>query len=84
MKKELIEVSVAKELAADALGDPILMMGVNAILNNAPRFNLVSCEDCVHSDNIKCSYGKVWCSKMCRYMNVDGFCSEGDNENEAD
>ena len=84
MKRELIEVSVAKEFATEILGDPIIMMGVNSILNKAPRFNFVLCENCDYSDNIKCSYGKVWCSKMCRYMNVDGFCSEGDNENEAD
>lgn len=84
MKREFVEVNVAKEFAAEALGDPILIMGVNAILNKSPKFNLVFCEECVHSDNIKCSYGKVWCGKMCRYMNVDGFCSEGDNKNETD
>ena len=78
MKRELIEVSVAKEFAMEILGDPIFMLGTNAVLNNAPRFNFVFCENCEHSDDIGCSKGKVWCNKMCRYMNKDGFCSEGE------
>lgn len=80
---ELIEVSAAKEFATETFGDPILMMSVNAVLNNTPRFKLVLCENCVNSDDAKCSYGKVWCGKMCRYMNKNGFCSEGDDENET-
>lgn len=77
MKVELVEVRVAKEFAEEALGDPILMMGVNAVLNNAPRFNITLCEHCCHSDDVGCPKEKVWCDKMCRYMNKDGFCSEG-------
>mgnify|MGYP003294104111 CR=1 FL=1 len=83
MNRELIEVDIAKEFAAEVLGDPILMMGVSAVLNNAPRFNLVYCWRCKCSDNVEYPKGKVWCNKMCRYMNRDGFCSEGDYDNEA-
>lgn len=77
MKMELIEVDVARGYAAEVIGDPILMMGVNSVLNNTPRYNLVLCENCNCHDDVECPRGKVWCNKMCRYMNKDGFCSEG-------
>lgn len=77
MKRELIEVDVARDFATDMLGDPILMMGVNAVLNSAPRFNLVICENCDYHENVEYPKGKIWCNKICRYMNKDGFCSEG-------
>lgn len=83
MKTELIEVSVAKEYASTFLADPIFILGVNAVLNNTPRFNLVFCGNCKCSDDSGCPKKKVWCNKMCRYMNEDGFCSEGDNKNET-
>ena len=35
------------------------------------------CEHCQCSDTISCSSGRVWCSRMMRYMKLDGFCSEG-------
>lgn len=36
-----------------------------------------TCEHCQLSDTISCSSGRVWCSRMCRHMPFDGFCSEG-------
>ena len=35
------------------------------------------CEHCQCSDTISCPAGRVWCSRMMRYMKLDGFCSEG-------
>ena len=40
----------------------------------------VHCKDCTHSDTISCSDGMVWCSRMCRYMKEDGFCSLGERK----
>lgn len=39
---------------------------------------ITRCKNCSHSDTIDCSDGMVWCSRMCRYMKEDGFCSFGD------
>ena len=36
-----------------------------------------TCEHCQLSDTISCPAGRVWCSRMMRYMKLDGFCSEG-------
>lgn len=75
--KELIEASVVKEYVNAAFGDPILMIAVNSALKNVPKTNITYCGECEHSDEIGCSNGKVWCNKMCRYMDKDAFCSEG-------
>ena len=43
------------------------------------------CEHCQCSDTISCPAGRVWCSRMMRYMKLDGFCSEGKEKiNEKD
>ncbi len=38
--------------------------------------SITHCEDCQYHEPCK-PYNKVWCQKMGRYMNPDGFCSEG-------
>jgi hypothetical protein len=38
---------------------------------------IVFCTNCKESDTVSCPNGKVWCDKMCRYMNKNSFCSEG-------
>jgi hypothetical protein len=43
---------------------------------------VVRCRDCARGDNSDCSVGKVWCSRMCRYMNEDGYCSLGERRTE--
>lgn len=35
------------------------------------------CINCVCGDIVKLPNDRVWCNKMCRYMNKDSFCSEG-------
>ena len=39
---------------------------------------VVHCENCNKSDDDVYPAGKVWCHKMCRYMDRDGFCSFGE------
>lgn len=64
---KLIEVKTAKEFADTLYNDPILKMAANAVLDNAPGFELVRCRDCVH-------YG-------CRYGENEYFCSHPDGLN---
>jgi hypothetical protein len=40
------------------------------------------CEQCLCSDKISCPAGRVWCSRMMRYMKLDAFCSEGSKRKE--
>lgn len=37
---------------------------------------VVRCRDCGNSEPCNPPRGRVWCRKLCRYMNEDGYCSE--------
>ena len=43
---------------------------------------VVRCEQCKSNDRTDDDKrrGIVWCKKICRYMKVDGFCSEGERK----
>lgn len=38
---------------------------------------VVICMNCLCGEIVKYPNGKVWCQRMCRYMNKEGFCSDG-------
>ena len=42
---KLVEVQATKEFASTFLGDPILKMAVNAVLNNAPETDAVTVKE---------------------------------------
>ncbi len=79
---KLIEVKQAKEFASTFFNDPILKMAANAVLDNAPGFELVRCKDCrfwVHEfDNVgQCNYAGI------HLDHADyGFCSYGERRTE--
>ena len=59
-------------------------VGIVCDINKPKQTNGVTittrCEHCQCSDTISCTAGRVWCSRMMRYMKLDGFCSEGKNK----
>ena len=79
---KLIEAKLAKEFANTLLGDPILKMEVNAVLDNAPGFDLVRCKECVFcifnssNETFKCKS----MSGMHRTVTPDDFCSYGERK----
>ena len=68
---KLIEAKAAKEFANTFLGDPVLKMAVNAVLNNAPGFELVCCKDCKY---LGITGGEYWCDRT-----LDSFPTDEDN-----
>ena len=71
MMGKLIDVTSARETADVILGDPILKMAVNAVLNNTQGFDLVRCKDCLHRHTRPNCHG--------RPMNF--FCADGERMN---
>lgn len=50
------------------------------IIQKAPTVDaveVVRCGECASHEKEACPKGTVWCKTMCRYMKLDGFCSEG-------
>ena len=47
-------------------------------IGKTPGLEVIHCENCTHGDPEDCPDGRVWCTRMCRYMEFDGFCSFGD------
>lgn len=39
---------------------------------------VVRCENCDKSNDDVWPAGKIWCAKMCRYMDKNGSCSYGE------
>lgn len=72
---KIVEVKTAKEFANTFFGDPVLKMAVNAVLDNAPGFELVRCEYCKSYDK-ECGY----CEEMCRSRNYNDYCSYGERK----
>lgn len=42
--------------------------------------SLVHCEDCGHHSDNGCPDDRVWCRRLSRYMDTDGFCSYGERK----
>lgn len=38
----------------------------------------VLCQNCTHHTTATCPENKVWCRRLSRYMDTDGFCSYGE------
>ena len=80
----VIEVKQAKELADTSFGDPVLTMAVNAVLDKAPKFELVRCKDCKYR-MIDKHHGEDWCSHAfglsCEIYETD-FCSHGERRSD--
>jgi hypothetical protein len=39
---------------------------------------VVRCKDCESQSSNGCPDHRVWCRRLCRYMDSDGFCSDGE------
>ena len=53
------------------------------LMHTVDAVEVVRCKDCQNGADDAWPDGKVWCRKMCRYMNKEGFCSEGVKANDA-
>ena len=42
--------------------------------------DLVLCKECGHGSHVDCPEGRVWCTRMCRYMVFEGYCSYGERK----
>ena len=69
---------------------PMIRMGENPmqvynevlqVLAEAPTVDaveVVRCKDCESHSSNGCPDHRVWCRRLCRYMDSDGFCSDGE------
>lgn len=73
---KLIEAKQAKEFASTFLADKILQAAVNAVVDNAPGFELVRCKDCK-------TYSNGTCWKMRGKMKTGDFCSYGERRTDG-
>jgi hypothetical protein len=73
---KLIEAKQAKEFASTFLADKILQAAVNAVLDNAPGFELVRCKDCKHYMTIHCT-----CDGCC--ISDDWYCADGERRTDG-
>ena len=73
---KLIEAKQAKEFASTFLADKILQAAVNAVVDNAPGFDLVRCKDCKHYKTIQCSCG-------CHFVSDDWYCGDGERRTDG-
>ena len=74
---KLVEVQATKELANAMLPDIFFKMAVNRVLDAAPAFDLVRCEECKNWDREHCSDGQGWCPKVVGYRRGDWYCAGG-------
>ena len=90
-----IEVKTAIDCADTLFGDPILKMGVTAVLNSIPGFELVRCKDCQHwheetgwckfHSHFIDSYGEAchsWEGSEWKMFDANDFCSWGERKEE--
>lgn len=81
-REKLIEI-LSQPIYPHELVDPLEALA-DYLLDNGVTIH-PTCEHCQCSDTISCPAGRVWCSRMMRYMKLDGFCSEGKEKiNEKD
>ena len=73
-REKLIEI-LSQPIYPHELVDPLEALA-DYLLDNGVTIT-TRCEHCQLSDTISCPAGRVWCGRMMRYMNLDGFCSEG-------
>ena len=62
-------------LASKSLADVPTVDAVEVV-----RCEQCKCNDITDNDKRR---GIVWCKKICRYMKVDGFCSEGERRTDG-
>lgn len=70
---KLIEAKQAKEFASTFLADRILQAAVNAVVDNAPGFDLVRCKDCGWYDP-ECEKCNFWSG----VRHPEHYCGEGE------
>lgn len=81
-EKRLIDANRFEKLLQNHRSSYLHKEDVIAALAEQPTVDaaeVIRCEHCAcndRTDNDK-RRGIVWCKKICRYMKVDGFCSEG-------
>ena len=77
---------------ADALMDDAEMDGalyaclggvddVRFLVDSQPTIDAISvvhCQHCEHHSSNGCPDNRVWCRRLSRYMDTDGFCSYGE------
>ena len=68
---------VAKGVECKTLGKVIDMIHAAVEKNGV---DLVLCKDCGHGSHVDCPEGRVWCTRMCRYMVFEGYCSYGERK----
>lgn len=67
---KLIDVTSARETADVILGDPILKMAVNAVLNNTQGFDLVRCKNCKNRGTDLCP---MYSEEIIEWDDGDGY-----------
>ena len=75
---KVVDVKAVNEVAYTMLGDPILKMAVNAVVNSTPTIDLVQCKDCrMYEENREAR--TTFCRRELNhlYAKPDGFCSYG-------
>lgn len=77
---KLIEAKQAKEFASTFLADKILQAAVNAVLDNAPGFELVRCKDCKWWTDYYCRNTN---GASCMVVNGDWFCAAGERRTDG-
>lgn len=77
---KLIEANQAKEFASTFLADKILQAAVNAVVDNAPGFELVRCKDCKHYSR-DAMFGGGYCYGAKKKL--DDFCSCGERRTDG-
>lgn len=54
----------------------VILRGISA----AEVMKVVLCQNCGHHTTDTCPKDKVWCRRLSRYMDADGFCSYGERK----
>lgn len=68
---------VAKGVECSTLGKVIDMIHTAVAKDGV---DIVPCKCCEHSSHVDSPEGRVWCTRMCRYMLLDGYCSYGERK----
>lgn len=84
-EKRLIDANEAKRrIIAFATGCHSEVLTVDSIImmlnqsDTVDAVEVVRCKDCESHSSNGCPDHRVWCRRLCRYMDSDGFCSDGE------
>lgn len=54
--------------------------GARKLMEDAPGVDaveMVRCQNCTYHNTNACPKNRVWCKRLSRYMDPDGYCSYG-------